>query len=190
MFHFSRFFNDEQPSWSGYMSIHCHGSHNGKSTISFLRIINLKPTDLSCIYSSLKLIVEQPNSIGMETAVVTFDQPLWLKATEIVRSKDLPIVLILGGFHTMISYMGSIGAIMKGSGIHESLETIYGSNAVDHILSGKAVSRAVRARFLTVAVLKNLLLEEKFLSEENRQSKRRSNRIISGSQRTQGINER
>ena len=28
MFHFSRFFNDEQPSCSGYMSIHCHGSHN------------------------------------------------------------------------------------------------------------------------------------------------------------------
>ena len=73
MFHFSRFFNDEQPSWSGYMSIHCHGSHNGKSTISFLPIINLKPTDLSCIYSSLKFIPEQSNSIGMETAVVTFD---------------------------------------------------------------------------------------------------------------------
>ena len=41
MFHFSRFFNDEQTSWSGYMSIHCHGSHNRKSTISFLPIINL-----------------------------------------------------------------------------------------------------------------------------------------------------
>ena len=132
------------------------------SKISFLPIINLKPTDLSCIYSSLKFIVEQLNSIGMETAVVTFDQPLWLKATEIVRSKDLPIVLILGGFHTMISYMGSIGVIMKGSGIHESLETIYGSNAADHILSGKAVSRAVRAHFRTEAVLKKLLLEEKY----------------------------
>ena len=73
---------------------------------------------------------------------MTFDQLLWLKVTEIVRSKDLLIVLILGGFHTVMSYMGSIGAIMKESGIYESLETIYGSNAVEHILSGKAVSRA------------------------------------------------
>ena len=87
----------------------------------------------------MKFIVEQSNSIGMETAVVTFDQPLLLKAIEIGRSKDLSIVLILLGFHTMMSYMGSIGVNMKGSGIHESLETIYGSNAVDRILSGKAV---------------------------------------------------
>ena len=45
----------------------------------------------------------------------------------------------------MMSYMGSIGAIMRGSGLEESLQTIYGSNAVDHIISGKAVSSATRA---------------------------------------------
>jgi hypothetical protein len=33
---------------------------------------------------------------------------------------------------------------MAGFGLHEVLETVYASNAVNHMLSGKAVSRAVR----------------------------------------------
>ena len=59
--------------------------------------------------------------------MVTFDQPLWLKATEIANAKSMNIVLILGGFHLMKSFMGSIGSLMKGSGLSEALATCYGS---------------------------------------------------------------
>ena len=38
---------------------------------------------------------------------------------------------------------------MTGSGLHEVLETVYASNAVNHMISGIAVSRAVRG-FMTV----------------------------------------
>ncbi len=41
-----------------------------------------------------------------------------------------------------MNIMGSIGSMMKGSGLEEALETVYGPNAVIHMLSGKAVSRA------------------------------------------------
>jgi len=61
-------------------------------------------------------------------------QPLWLKAVEIIQAKSLNIVCRLGGFHTMMSFIGSIGSMMKGSGLEEALETVYGANSVSHMI--------------------------------------------------------
>ncbi len=55
----------------------------------------------------------------------------------------------------MMSFIGSIGSMMKGSGLEEALETVHGPNAVDHMISGKAVSRALRGHFLVQAALVN-----------------------------------
>lgn len=57
--------------------------------------------------------------------MLTFDQPLLLKASTIVESagedSDLyPIILRLGGFHTLMSFMGSIGHLMRGTDLEES----------------------------------------------------------------------
>ena len=38
-----------------------------------------------------------------------------------------------------MSFLGSIGHIMKGSRMQEVLELIYADNTVSHMLSGKAV---------------------------------------------------
>ncbi|VDI06569.1 Hypothetical predicted protein [Mytilus galloprovincialis] len=72
------------------------------------------------------------------------------------------IVLRLGGFHTEMSFLGSIGRLMAGSGLHEVLETVYASNAVNHMLSGKAVSRAVRGFMMVENALHILLMKESF----------------------------
>eukprot|EP00794_Sanderia_malayensis_P018453 gene18453-20302_t len=57
-----------------------------------------------------------------------------------------------------MSFMDSIGVMMKGSGLEESLETVYGENAVQHMMSGKAVSRALRGHFLVEAAVTNMLV--------------------------------
>jgi hypothetical protein len=54
--------------------------------------------------------------------------------------------------------LGSIGSMMKGSGLEEALEPVYGPNAVAHVISGKAVSRALRGHFLVEAALVNKLM--------------------------------
>ena len=56
------------------------------------------------------------------TPVLTFDQPLWWKATTIVASvkedDDIKsVVLMLGGFHTRMSFLGCIGHLMGGSSL-------------------------------------------------------------------------
>jgi len=47
---------------------------------------------------------------------------------------------------------------MAASGLKELLELIYVSTAVEHILTGKAISRAVRAHLVLDAVLNVSLL--------------------------------
>lgn len=59
-----------------------------------------------------------------------------------------------------MSFLGTIGHIMGGSGLQELLECVYAPNAVVHMLSGKAVSRAVRGHFLVESTLYALILSE------------------------------
>ena len=58
----------------------------------------------------------------------------------------------------MMSFMGSIGSMMKGFGLEEALETVYGPNAVAHMISGKAISRALHGHFLVEVALVNTLM--------------------------------
>ena len=61
-----------------------------------------------------------------------------------MKSEGLNIVCRLGVFHMLMSFLGSIGAVMSGSGLCEVLECCYGPNAVAQMISGKAVARAMR----------------------------------------------
>ena len=57
------------------------GAYPGQSVINMLPIIDLDPTNMSCIYSTLTFISTQAKKLSIITPVATFDQPLWLKAT-------------------------------------------------------------------------------------------------------------
>ena len=64
-------------------------------------------------------------------AIVTFDQPLFWKAHEVVNSvpDDSPIrneVLLLGSFHTLMNLLGAIGTLMDGTGLKNILEIVCG----------------------------------------------------------------
>ena len=72
----------------------------------------------------------------------------------------MPIVVRLGAFRTLMNYLGSVGKIMKDSGLEELFEEVYAPNSIPHIISGKAYSRSVRAHTLAQSALVNLLLEK------------------------------
>ena len=153
----------QRPNWSGYMKKITVSKHQ-KHQITFLPIIDLNPTDMTCIYSTLLFIITQSNRLGMETASITFDQPLWLKAYEIATEKCLKVVLHLGGFHTLMSFLGCIGYFMGDSGIETVLQTVYGENSVKH-MSGKAIARALRGPFIVDSALM-MKLHNKLITEE------------------------
>ena len=142
-----------RPNWSGFMLTFSKGSHPPNSVISMLPIIDLSPSDPTCIYSTLLFVIEQSRKLNVSTPCLTFDEPLWRKAFEIVIEKSLNVVVNLGGFHTLMSYAGSIGSMMDGSGLEDALQTVYGENAVQHMLRGKAIAMAIRGHILVEAAL-------------------------------------
>ena len=58
----------------------------------------------------------------------------------------------------MMSFLGRLDGMMRGSGLSDLFSEVYPGHSVQHILSGKAVSRALRAHFLAEAALTSIQL--------------------------------
>ena len=136
-----------------------------KSSVMFLPMTDRNPSDVTCVSSTLHYVSEHAKQHGIANPIVTFDQSLWLKAFNIIQTEPAnselrKVIVLLGAFHAEMSFLGSIGHLMAGSGLREVLELIYAPNAVDHIMTGKAIARAVRANLIVDAALNALLYSE------------------------------
>lgn len=114
-----------------------------------------------CIFTTLEFASEHARRHSV-TPIVTFDQPLQWKTLKIIMPEPLgsdlsKIVLRLGGFHTEISFLGCIGSLMAGPGLKVM---IYAPNAVEHILTNKAIARAVHAHLLVEAAVDTLIVSK------------------------------
>lgn len=69
--------------------------------------------------------INQAKRFSVKAPCITFDQPLWLKATAIIQNENLPIVCRLGGFHTPMSFLESICKMMEGSGLEDLFSEVY-----------------------------------------------------------------
>ena len=98
--------------------------------------------------------------VRIVTFVETLGSHLNIIQTEPANSELCKVIMRLGAFHAEMSFLGSIGHLMAGSGLREVLELIYAPNAVDHIMTGKAIARAVRTHLIVDAALNALLYSE------------------------------
>ena len=156
------FDSETRTSWAGTIQSVLQDDHPGKLSVLFLPMTYMNPSDNTCFYSTLKFLSEHAQKHNVQTTIVTFDQPLWWKAynliqTEPVGSAIRNVIVRIGGLHTEMSYIDAMGHLMAESGLKELLELLYASNAVAHILTGKAISRSVRGLFLVDAALNALL---------------------------------
>ena len=87
-----------------------------------LPILDDNPSNENCIYSTLLFAQEQAEQWNIFTPCVTYDQPLYIKAVNIVKSVTPNAIVRLGGFNTLISFFGSIGCLMVSSGLHDIFE--------------------------------------------------------------------
>ena len=63
-------------------------------------MINLNPSDESCIYTTLHFVCKEAHK-NKCTSILTFDQPLYWKALMLIQNEPLK----LGGFHTEMSFL-------------------------------------------------------------------------------------
>lgn len=98
---------------------------------------------------------------------MTFDLPIWLKAVNIIKQANLPVIPRLGGFHLLKSYLGSIGNIMEDSGLLDEIQLIYpGSTTANHIMDGGCFDKAICAHLLTDAAIYKRIMKLAFTEDE------------------------
>ena len=123
-------------------------------------MIDMNPSDVTCVSSTLHFVSEHAKQHSIANPIFTFDRAFNITQTEQPNSDLRKIIVHLGAFHAEMSFLGSIGHLMAGSGLRELLELIYVSNAVDHIMTRKAISRAERAHLIVDATLNALLYSQ------------------------------
>lgn len=160
------------PGWNGFMEQATSKRDSERSKIVYLPFINAPPSRHDTVYTSLLEASQRCKTLGQKTCFVTFDQPLYLKAKEIVHSDKTPeldnVIVRLGGFHLLMSFMGAIGVIMAGSGLKDLIACIFAENSIPKIMSGHSYSRAIRAHFLAHQALGTLVVESIDFSVEDR----------------------
>ena len=118
------------PNWQGMMHVlHTDCEYPGQCTIAFIPMVDMYPGDKTCILSTLQYICNLASKHNAPP-VVTFDQPLFWKTSQIKdevpdTSPVRDVVLLVGSFHTFMNLLGAIGTLMNGSGLKDIFETIW-----------------------------------------------------------------
>ena len=119
--------NNPRPNWSGNIT----GNNSIRISISTVPpIIDLNPSDETCIYSTVLFVIEEAKKLNIPSPCITFDQPLWQKAMGIMKDKNLQTVCRLGGFHMLMSFLGSMGNLMNGSSWEKAFEEVYSEDTI------------------------------------------------------------
>lgn len=174
---YSKFSSDKTPGWNGFMEQAHINDEYQTSEMMFLPFVNNPPTSFDTILTVMAESARDNFEYHKQKFIfITFDQQLYVKAWEILASVDrnndplhlASIKLRLGGFHTLMSFLGSVGFIMDGSGLKEALCTIYASNSVDKMLTGHAYARAIRGHFLVHLALSTTVFSSLDLTDTDK----------------------
>lgn len=79
----------QHTNWNGWMKrIHADDAKQ-RTQVDFLPVIEGDPNDRRTIFTTLKECMRLSRD---KVAIVTFDLPIWLKAVDIIKQANLPII--------------------------------------------------------------------------------------------------
>ena len=135
-------------NWKGFIKSLHKTNVKARSQIEFLQIIDQPPDSYSTVYTTL---IECLKTASAKPMVITFDLPLWMKASRIVLEKGMPGIDRLGDLHTLKSFLGC---------------GLYHGRLRTHIMDGGSYYKALRAHFLIDCALCCYLFEDKIAEED------------------------
>ena len=132
-----------------------------KTQTIYLPLLDMIPANPTTIQTSIKHAKVLSTRHGQSFCVYTCDQQLYRIAIIVLwNTPDLgrDFYLRLGGVHLLMSFIGSIGSLMAGSGLKEILEKKF--DGVPKMLSGKKFPQCVRALRMVVEELSRPILKD------------------------------
>ena len=116
------------------------------TSVAYSPLIDMVPSDPSTIMTAMIESRRITKHTRQSMRVFTADQQLYREAVNVVwvyPELSDEFVLRLGGMHTLMSFVGSVGALMGNSGLEEVLKAAFGG--VTRKLTGKNFPQNTRA---------------------------------------------
>ncbi len=131
------------------------------TTIGYCPLIPESPTQYSTVYTVLQVTQRMLATLNQDKKVITFDEAIYSKAHEIMWQRPneySDIISWLGGFHTALAFIATIGKVYDGSGLQDLWieSNVYAGNTTVSLIKGKSYNRCVRAHKLTMEAMERL----------------------------------
>ncbi|KAL8579435.1 hypothetical protein ACOMHN_026800 [Nucella lapillus] len=166
-----RFSSDQCiPSWAGWVSLTGNNLSmaNVQTTVGYMQPVLRPITENDTLQHILQVSVDATKEVKQKTTFFTGDLAVAKKAFMIVwQNQRFQSVLVrLGMFHFLCSYMAALGKLVRGSGLGDVIvqSGICASGSIEAVLAGKHYNRALRVHKVVLESLQRLLLEQ-FLNE-------------------------
>ena len=152
--------------WSGYTTVlamdHHVTSPKPCTPFTFGLLINAPPSHPDTIVTTLDYCKNYLQSLGMNRVHITLDMQLYMVAIQVKWSdpeKWATLVMHPGGMHCVMSFLGCIGKLMRGSGLEDLIGAAF--SGLTGILNRKNWPRAMRAlRMVCTVLLSDFLYKE------------------------------
>ena len=161
------FSGDNTPNWTNFQKAFQPSASDTTqkvTRIGYMPILNATASDFSTIHTTIKRCQKIAKNFAQKHTVITFDEPLYAKAKELIWSNPgayKNVILRLGGFHIALDFLKVIGSRFNCSGLEECWveAQLFGRNTAEKALNGKHYNRSVRSVKLTLEALWEMLIE-------------------------------
>jgi hypothetical protein len=152
------------PGWAGWVSATADSPPIRQSTVDYMAPVNSSITENSTVQHVLHVSQSATRSVKQPYTIVTFDLAVAKKAYAQVWHHSLryqDVIVRLGVFHTICSYLGALGKLLRGSGFADIVieSGVCASGSIERVLTGKHYNRAMRVHKLTLEALERLLFD-------------------------------
>lgn len=124
------------PTWNSFNSTSIADTSE-QTLIAYGQILPASPTNAGVVKASLKYFMDVALKLNQRHTIVTCDQAIYEIALALRKKspgKYGTLILRMGSFHIARNCMGSIGMIMKQSGLEDILARLAFANAKQELL--------------------------------------------------------
>lgn len=128
----------------------------------YLPLIDMIPSHPDTMMTAMAFAQVNTRNIGQQFVVFTCDLQLYRVALEVqwtYPERFSNVILRLGGMHSLMSFIGSIGTLMADTGLSDIMSAVFGG--VSKMLTGKKYPQNVRAlRMVAEEALRRIIQDK------------------------------
>ena len=140
--------------------------------IGYLPIIDGSPTDLSIVNAILCRSIDIADKLDQDSIVLVMDEAVYAKAQMICWTDavyQVRLVLRLGEFHVIMSFLKVIGKQFKDGGLQDVLieSNVIAVGSVNGVLTGKHYNRSLRSMKIVYEAIYHVVIAAQLDSVSN-----------------------